>query len=58
MYPQHTTVCQDFEELGKGAAQLLIELTTQPKKAASLSKMNVYHNHLIVRESCALYLQQ
>ena len=58
MYPQHTTVCQDFEELGKGAAQLLIELTTQPKKAASLSKMNVYHNHLIARESCALYLQQ
>ena len=52
MYPEHTTVCQDFEELGKGAAQLLIELTTQPKKATSLPMRNVYHNHLIIRETC------
>ena len=50
MYPEHTTVCQDFEELGKGAAQLLIELTTQ--KATSLPMRNVYHNHLIIRETC------
>lgn len=55
MYPQHTTVCQDFEELGKGAANLLIELATNHRKNLKLPMMNVYHNHLIERESCAIY---
>ena len=52
MYPEHTTVCQDFEELGKGAAQLLIELATNHRKKSKLPMMNVFHNHLIKRKSC------
>ncbi len=53
MTPAHTTVCQDFEELGNCAAEMLVKYTQTPLRKRVLPKPLIFHNHLIERDSCA-----
>ena len=53
MYPEHTTVCQDFDLLGKCAAETLMILAFHPEKSGSIPPVQILHNHLILRNSCA-----
>lgn len=51
--PAHTTVSQDFEELGSCAAETLAEYAMQPPKKRVIAEPKFFHNHLIERASCA-----
>lgn len=51
--PPHTTICQDFEELGTHAAKMLVEYVLQSPEKRILPKLRFFHNHLIERASCA-----
>ena len=53
MSPAHTTVCQDFDALGRCAAETLIDIVQHPALREKIPSMQILHNHLIKRESCA-----
>ena len=51
--PEHTTICQDFDELGSCAAETLVKYALLPPKKRVISPPRFFHNHLIERASCA-----
>ena len=51
--PPHTTISQDFEELGAYAAKALVEYVLLPPKKRIIAEPRFFHNHLIERASCA-----
>lgn len=53
MTPEHTTVCQDFEQLGICAAETLIQIALHPASRKKIPQQQLFHNHLIERSSCA-----
>ena len=52
LYPEHTTVCQDFASLGRCAAETLLLLALSPEKADTVPRIQILHNDLICRASC------
>ena len=53
MFPEHTAVCQDFAELGRCAAETLIQFTLPPASRGVIPELQVLHNRLIERATCA-----
>ena len=53
MFPAHTTVCQNFDELGNCAAETLIRIALHPADRTRIPGLQMLHNHLIKRASCA-----
>ena len=51
--PEHTTICQDFDELGRCAAETLVGYALLPAKKRVIPESRFFHNHLIERASCA-----
>lgn len=51
--PEHTTICQDFDDLGRCAAETLVKYTLLPEKKRIIVEPEFFHNHLIERRSCA-----
>lgn len=52
MFPEHTTVSQDFPSLGKAVAETLLDLTVRSHRRKTSPSTQVFHNHLIERGSC------
>lgn len=51
--PAHTTICQDFEKLGRSAAEIMAGYVLNPPKKRRIPDIRIFHNHLIERDSCA-----
>ena len=51
--PPHTTIFQDFEELGTYAAKTLVNYVLLPPSKRILTEPRFFHNRLIERASCA-----
>ena len=52
LFPEHTTVSQDFRNLGRAAAETLLDLTIRSRHRKTLPTTQIFHNHLIERDSC------
>jgi DNA-binding LacI/PurR family transcriptional regulator len=58
IYPAHTTVMQDFDGMGKAAAQVLLKLTIQADRKTVLPETQMFSNRLIERDSCKKLTEQ
>lgn len=52
LVPAHTTVCQDFDKLGKYAAETMVQYVLETPKRRKIPPIKFFHNHLIIRQSC------